>query len=91
MQIFGIGVALRILMRESDDISRNEFSALINTMAKWIESVSTLKQMEDILYDRSQGGIVYLSVLFLFIILVTNYFQYFIEIIDKYLKKKTHK
>ena len=30
-----MGVALRILMEKSGDISRNEFIAFMNTMNKW--------------------------------------------------------
>ncbi len=39
MQIEGLSVALKILMRKAKKVSRNEFIAFMNTLGKWTESM----------------------------------------------------
>lgn len=47
MQVMGVGVALRILMNPSQrKLTRNELVALVNTLAKWTESVEIFKRMQ---------------------------------------------
>ncbi len=41
-----MGVALRILMKKSGDLSRNELLAFVNTMNKWIESITLIDKMD---------------------------------------------
>ncbi len=39
MQVEGLSVALRILLSKTENISRNEFIAFINTFNKWSQSI----------------------------------------------------
>jgi hypothetical protein len=39
MQVEGLSVALKILMKKAKKVSRNEFIALVNTLGKWTEAV----------------------------------------------------
>lgn len=53
MQILGLGVALRILLKkENSSLSRNELVALINTLNKWTESVQIIDRMRMRLFHR---------------------------------------
>lgn len=47
MQILGLGVAIRILLNPDDrKLTRNELVALVNTLAKWTESLRVLEAMK---------------------------------------------
>lgn len=74
MQILGMGVAVRILMQKSGDLSRNEFLAFVNTLAKWVESVEILDEFSRMIVRRKQHEVVYLTCLFGVILYLVQYF-----------------
>lgn len=74
MQILGMGVALRILMQKSGDLSRNEFVAFINTLAKWVESIEILHVFNGMIIEKKQNEVFYLAALFASILILVQYF-----------------
>ena len=77
-----MGVALRVLLENRTTLSRNEFVGLVNTMNKWVESIVILQNMKDKQTGRTQEEIIYLSVLFLFVVLGIGYFLNFLNFLD---------
>ena len=64
MQILGLSVALRILLKKSDTfLSRNELVAFVNTLSKWTESVHIIDRMRQRMLNRLISKAIYWVVL----------------------------
>ena len=77
MQILGIGVALRILIKKVDiNLTRNELVAVVNLLRKWVESVEIIERMKIRLNARKKDFAIYISVFVIFLLSIIQYFCY---------------
>ena len=75
MQILGIGVALRIMLKESGvALTRNELVAFINTMNKWTESLEIVERMKSRLWTKTILFSVGVSAMFAVLYFLASWF-----------------
>lgn len=74
MQILGLSVALRILIKKSDTfLTRNELVAYVNTLNKWTESVKIVSRMRQRFLNRMISELVYYSVFLMIWLSILEY------------------
>lgn len=76
MQVLGIGVALRIMLKESGvSLTRNELVAFINTLNKWTESLEIIERMKDRLWRKKIWFSIGVSALFGVLLILVSWFS----------------